>query len=107
LARIQELNKNIQIYKNSEAVRTKMSKLEFMKLKATLIAEGLQFSNLTYENTNPPSINLQINEIEFNQWLKLQEKLRKNNGLFVDHARITKGNSSGVVEVNASLVQSP
>jgi len=25
----------------------------------------------------------------------------------VDHARITKGNSSGVVEVNASLVQSP
>jgi type II secretory pathway component PulM len=107
LARIQELNKNIQIFKNSEALRTKMSKLEFMKLKAKLVADGLQFSNLTYENTNPPSINLQINEIEFNQWLKLQEKLRKNNGLFVDQARITKGNSSGVVEVNASLVQSP
>ena len=107
LARIQELNKNIQIYKNSEAVRTKMSKLEFMKLKAILVAEGLQFSNLSFENTNPPSINLQINEIEFNQWLKLQEKLRKSNALFVDQLRITKGNSSGVVEVNASLVQSP
>jgi type II secretory pathway component PulM len=107
LARIQELNKNIQIYKNNEVLRSKMSKLEFLKLKATLVAEGLQFSNLSFENTNPPSINIQINEIEFNQWLKLQEKLRKNNGLFVDQLRITKGNSSGVVEVNASLVQSP
>ena len=107
LARVQELNKNIQIYKNSEALRSKISKLEFLKLKATLIAEGLQFSNLSFENTNPPSIHLQINEIEFNQWLKLQEKLRKNNGLFVEQVRITRGNSSGVVEVNASLVQSP
>jgi type II secretory pathway component PulM len=107
LARIQELNKNLQIYKNSEVLRTKMSKFEFVKLKTALVAEGLQFSNLSFENTNPPSINIQINEIEFNQWLKLQEKLRKNNGLFVDQVRITRGNSSGVVEVNASLVQSP
>ena len=107
LARVQELNKNLQIYKNSEVLRTKMSMFEFVKLKTALVAEGLQFSNLTFENTNPPSINIQINEIEFNQWLKLQEKLRKNNGLFVDQVRISKGNSSGVVEVNASLVQSP
>ena len=107
LARIQELNKNIQIYKNSEVLRSKMSKLEFLKLKAILVAEGLQFSNLSFENTNPPSIKILINEIEFNQWLKVQEKLRKNNGLFVDQVRIIKGNSSGVVEVNASMVQSP
>jgi type II secretory pathway component PulM len=107
LARVQELNKNLQIYKNKEVLKTKMSNLEFLKLKTILVAEGLQFSNFSFENTNPPSINIQINEIEFNQWLKLQEKLRKNNGLFVDKALITRGNSAGVVEVNANLVQSP
>ncbi len=107
LARVQELNKNLQNYKNSEDLRTKMSKAEFVKLKTTLVEEGLQLGKFSFENTNPPSINIQIKEIEFNQWLKLLEKLRKNNSLFVDQARITRSKSSGVVEVNASLVQSP
>jgi type II secretory pathway component PulM len=107
LARVQELNKNLQNYKNSEVLINKMSKTEFVKLKTTLADEGLQLGNFSFENTNPPSINIQIKEIEFNQWLKLLEKLRKNNGLFVDQARITKGKNLGVVEVNANLVQSP
>jgi type II secretory pathway component PulM len=84
-----------------------MSKAEFVKLKTILVEEGLQLGKFSFENTNPPSINIQIKEIEFNQWLQLLEKLRKNNSLFVDQARITRSKSSGVVEVNASLVQSP
>lgn len=107
LARVQELNKNVQNYRNIEVLRTKLSKLEFTKLRAKLVAEGHQFSDFSFENTNPPKINIQIKEIEFNQWLKLQGELRKNNGLFVEQILITRGASTGVVEVNASLVQSP
>jgi type II secretory pathway component PulM len=107
LAQIQELNKNVQNYKNSEVLRSKMSELEFLKLQNKLVAQGLQFTNLSFENTNPPKINIQIKEIEFNQWLKLQEEFKRNNGLFIDRLLITRGNSPAVVEINASLVQSP
>jgi type II secretory pathway component PulM len=104
LVYIQDLNRNLLLYKNKELPTIKMSEGEFLIFKNKLVTQGIQFKFLRLENTSPPQINLQINEIEFSRWLMLVEDFRKKNGLYVDHA-IIKKNSLGIVQVTATLVQ--
>jgi len=107
LASIQDLNRNLLTYKNKEIPTLKISESEFSNFKNNLTSQGLQFSLLRLETTNPALIRLQLNEIEFTQWLALVEAFRKKNGLYVRDAVIKQTKGLGLVQVTATFAQVP
>jgi len=107
LANIQDLNQRLLNYKNSDVPKARVTETEFIKIKNKLIADGLQLGSISFDGTSQSRVNIEIKEIDFHQWLILQDDLRKKYGLFIDKASILRGNDSGIVSVNVSLIQNP
>jgi type II secretory pathway component PulM len=107
LAYLQDLNKNLLLYKSRSVAKLQSNEIDFSDFKKSLASQGLQFDEITLESPSPTKIHLVISEIEFSRWLQLVEDLRKKNGLFVDQLVITKTNAIGIVQVSATLVQVP
>mgnify|MGYP000328906264 CR=1 FL=1 len=106
LTSLQQLNRTLLVYKGKEIPTPKISETEFTKLKAKLVAQGVQFKLLRLDKTSPAQISLQINEIEFSRWLELVVDFRNQYGLYANAVVINKtGDNVGVVQVSATLVQ--
>jgi len=50
---------------------------------------------------------VQINAIEFSRWLQLIEEFRIKNSLYVTQATIQRKKELGIVQVRATLLQTP
>ena len=105
---LQQLNRSLLIYKGQELPTPKITEAEFSNLKAKLVAQGVQFKVLLLDKAPPAQISLQINEIEFSRWLELVVDFRSQYGLYADAVVISKnGDNAGVVQLTATLVQTP
>jgi hypothetical protein len=108
LTSLQQLNRSLLIYKGKELPTPKITEAEFSNFKAKLVAQGVQFKVLRLDKTTPAQISLQINEIEFSRWLELVVDFRSQYGLYASAVVISKnGDNAGVVQVTATLVQTP
>ena len=108
LTSLQQLNRTLLIYKGKVLPTPTILETEFSNLKAKLVAQGVQFKLLRLDKTSPAQISLQINEIEFSRWLELIEEFRNKYGLYASAVVINKNSeNAGVVQVTATLVQTP
>ena len=108
LTSLQQLNRTLLIYKGKEVPTPKITEAEFSNLKTKLVAQGVQFKLLRLDKTTPAQISLQINEIEFSRWLELVVDFRSKYALYPSAVAINKNSdNAGVVQVTATLVQTP
>lgn len=105
LLSIQELNQTLLTYKNKDLRVSVLSEEALTAMQQKLLSQGLKFTLVRLENTNPVKLDLKIEEIEFSRWLELLVDFRKNNGLFASDVVINKNEGVGVIQVSATLEQ--
>ncbi len=104
---LQDLNRQLLTLQNKELPTTQLTESEFLALKNKLASQGIQLNQFRLEQTAPAKISVQINAIEFSRWLQLIEEFRVKNSLYVTQATIQRKKELGIVQVRATLLQTP
>lgn len=105
LLSIEELNQTLLAYKNKDLRITGLSEEAFAGMQQQLLSQGLKFTLVRLENTNPVKLDLKIDEIEFSRWLELLVDFRQKNGLYPRDVVLKKNEGIGVIQASATLEQ--
>ena len=107
LLSIQDLNRTLLTYQDKDVSVKNLSESGLTALQQSLFSQGIKFTLHRVENTDPVKLELKIEEIEFSRWLALIADFRQTSGLYVTDIVIKKKDGVGVIQLVASLVQTP